>query len=135
MAKKDITSNLAVREAIAPAVVTAAAPVTSAARTDTNGFNGVMGVIVAAYGSGGDAVKYAIQVLESDVASGGTETPVDAKFLRGSLEATKAAPVAKFGYSGTKRYVSVKVTPSATSTANSLAAVFVLGAPEVAPTE
>lgn len=135
---RDLYSNIGVRAVIAPAA-NADLGTTPLVGTvvDKAGFRSVTYVI--ALGTLSDAnATYAVLLEESD-ASGSGFTAVADEYLAGTeadagFTFADDAEVRKLGYLGNKRYTRLTITPTGADSGNSpIAAVAVLGHPEVAP--
>lgn len=117
---RDLVSNIGVAQAIAPAVLAAAADGTA---VDLLGFDRVAFAIStgAIVGSG----DFGVKVQESD--DGAAFTNAAASAVQGSIPATlAAASTYKLGYVGFKRYARLSVT-KAGGTSIALAAVALKG--------
>lgn len=116
---RDLISNVAVKQAIAPAVQAAAVDGSS---VDTLGFNSLGFVINtgAIVGSG----DFGLKLQDSD--DGATFADVVAAQVKGSVPATLvAASTYKLGYAGFKRYARLSAT-KAGGTSIALGAIAVL---------
>ncbi|MBB3289902.1 MULTISPECIES: hypothetical protein [unclassified Rhizobium] len=123
---RDIVHNIAARQAIAPAVQTAAADGVS---IDTLGFNSLAFVFTT--GAIAGAGDFGVKLMDSD--DNATFTDVDDGELQGDIPSTLAAATTyKLGYLGFRRYVRPSVT-KAGGTSIALAALAVLGDASIRP--
>jgi hypothetical protein len=103
---RDLANNIAVVQAVAPAVLTST---NTSAAIDLLGFNGAAVIInTGAIAGAGD---FTPKIQESDTTTSGDFTDVAADNLIGTFPASLAADaVVKVGYIGTKRYVRTVLT-------------------------
>ena len=125
---RDLSSNIAAVQAVAPAVLTAT---NTSAALDLSGFGSAAVVINtgAIAGSG----NFTPKLQESDTTTSGDFTDVDAAHLIGEFPAAlAAASVVKVGYVGHKRYVRTVLTLNS-GTSIAAGVVIVKGHPADAP--
>ncbi|WP_040651506.1 hypothetical protein [Roseovarius sp. 217] len=125
---RDITPNIGLTQAVAPAVLSATA--TSAA-IDLLGFNSAALVVnTGAVAGDGD---FTAKLQESDTTISGDFADVAVEHLVGALPATlDADSVVKQGYIGNKRYIRTVLTKNG-GTSIAAGAVIVKGHPSDAP--
>jgi hypothetical protein len=125
---RDISQNLAVVQAVAPAVIAAT---TTSDPIDLLGFEAAMLIIeTGAIAGSGD---YTAKLQESDTTTSGDFTDVVAGDLIGSFPASlAAASVVKVGYIGHKRYVRLVITKNS-GTSIAAGVVVVKGKASVRP--
>lgn len=134
---RDLHNNIEIRTAIVPYVATDNTAAVSSI-IDTSGFAGVEFAICT--GTLADADATFTVLVEDDTASNmATAAAVADTSLLGTEAAasfTFAADGAtrKIGYIGTKRYVRLTITPALNAGNAPLAAVAILGYPNMAPT-
>lgn len=137
MATRDLMNDVHPVLAFAPVVIADNTAATSGA-IDTAGYESATFVIATGTLADVDAT-FTVEVLEGDTATQGEHTAVADADLIGT-EALASFTFAgddscfKIGYKGTKRYVSISVTPAANTGNAPLAAICVLGHPEDRPT-
>lgn len=103
---RDIAHNIAVVQAVAPAVLAATA---NSGALDLIGFDSAAFVINTG-AIAGDGL-FAAKVQESDLTTAGSFTDVDPNHLHGAFPAALTADsTAKVGYRGFKRYVRLVLT-------------------------
>lgn len=128
MAMKDLYNDVAVRQSIAAATITA--NITGTA-IDTSMFEGVTGVINAGAGlTASNKIK--VSLVEGDTADTLTDVGIDDYLGNGPFDVTAAGSY-KIGYRGIKQFVAIKLTVTGT-VSTPASATIILSSPNVSPT-
>lgn len=126
--RKDLVSNLAVVQALAPAVQAAAA---NGPAIDLQGFSAAM--VVVNSGAIAGAGDFGMKLQHSDTSTSGDFVDVPEDDVQGLVPATLTADgTFRLGYIGSKRYVRLALT-KAGGTSIAAGAVVVKGLPAIAP--
>lgn len=137
---RDLMNNVAPKRCIEPQSSSADTPIVGQV-IDGQGFGSVTYLI--ALGSIGDAnVTFSVLLEESDASGSGFGAVADADLLglesQAGFQFDDDNECRKLGYVGAKRYTRLTITPSGNSgtpSAAFLAAIALLGHPELAPTD
>jgi len=133
---QDLFNNTHPAPCISPAVVSDNTAAVGTV-TDRQGYDSLTYVIATGTLADADAT-FATLVEHSDASGSGFEAVADSDLLGTEANASFAYSdddkTFKIGYRGTKRYVRLTVTPANNSGSAPLAAVALLGHPNVAPT-